>query len=56
MIISTGIAMWVRLVDGNKVTALGLDCSGIDGDGDVKLTSINPYLGGDARVALTIPG
>ena len=37
LITATGIATWARLVNGNEVNALDLDCSGTDGSGDVKL-------------------
>lgn len=56
LITATGVATWARLVNGNDVTALDLDCSGTDGDGDVKLTSTNLYLGGDARMVSAILG
>ncbi len=56
MITSTGVATWARLVNGNEVTALDLDCSGTDGSGDVKLASTNLYLGGDARMVSAILG
>ena len=35
LITATGIATWARLVNGDEVTALDLDCSGTDGAGDV---------------------
>ena len=38
------------------IAALDLDCSGTDGDGDVKLASTNLYLGGDARMVSAILG
>lgn len=56
LITATGIATWARLVNGNEVTALDLDCTGTDGTGDVKLASINLYLGGDARLVSAILG
>ena len=56
LITATGVATWARLVNGNDVTALDLDCSGTDGDGDVKLASTNLYLGGDARMVSAILG
>jgi hypothetical protein len=56
LITSTGIATWARLVNGNEVTALDLDCSGTDGAGDVKLASYQLYLGGDARMVSAILG
>jgi hypothetical protein len=56
LITATGIATWARLVNGNEVTALDLDCSGTDGNGDVKLASTNLYLGGDARMVSAILG
>ena len=56
LIAATGIATWARLVNGNEVTALDLDCSGTDGTGDVKLASTNLYLGGDARMVSAILG
>lgn len=56
LISATGVASWARLVNGNEVTALDLDCSGTDGSGDVKLASTNLYLGGDARMVLAILG
>lgn len=56
LITATGIATWARLVNGDEVTALDLDCSGQDGAGDVKLASINLYLGGDARMVSAILG
>lgn len=56
LIVATGVATWARLVNGFDVTALDLDCSGTDGDGDVKLASTNLYLGGDARMVSAILG
>jgi len=56
LITATGIATWARLVNGNEVTALDLDCTGTDGTGDVKLASTNLYLGGDARLVSAILG
>ena len=56
LITATGIATWARLVNGDEVTALDLDCSGTDGAGDVKLASTNLYLGGDARLVSAILG
>ena len=56
LITATGIATWARLVNGDEATALDLDCSGMDGAGDVKLASTNLYLGGDARMVSAILG
>ncbi|AAU91171.1 conserved hypothetical protein [Methylococcus capsulatus str. Bath] len=56
LITATGVATWARLVNGNDVTALDLDCSGTDGNGDVKLASTALYLGGDARMVSAILG
>lgn len=56
LITSTGVATWARLVNGNDVTALDLDCSGMDGDGDVKLATTQLYLGGGARIVSAILG
>ena len=56
LITATGVATWARLVNGNEVTALDLDCSGTDGSGDAKLASTNLYLGGDARMVSAILG
>ncbi|MGE0805119.1 MAG: hypothetical protein AB7L76_06180 [Burkholderiaceae bacterium] len=56
LISATGVATWARLVNGNDVTALDLDCSGTDGDGDVKLATTTLYLGGDARMVSAILG
>ena len=56
LITATGIASWARLVNGDDVTALDLDCSGSDGAGDVKLASAQLYLGGDARMVSAILG
>lgn len=56
LITATGVATWARLVNGNDVTALDLDCSGTDGSGDVKLASTNLYMGGDARMVSAILG
>lgn len=53
---ATGTATWARLVNGDELTALDLDCSGTDGDGDVKLASTTLYLGGDARMVSAILG
>lgn len=54
LITASGIATWARLVNGDDVTALDLDCSGTDGNGDVKLASTTLYLGGDARMVSAI--
>jgi hypothetical protein len=54
LIKNTGVATWARLVNGDEVTALDLDFSGSDGNGDVKLASTNLYLGGDARMVSAI--
>lgn len=56
LITASGIATWARLVNGDDVTALDLDCSGTDGNGDVKLASTSLYLGGDARMVSAILG
>ncbi len=56
LITASGIATWARLVNGDDVTALDLDCSGTDGNGDVKLASPTLYLGGDARMVSAILG
>lgn len=56
LIKNTGVATWARLVNGDEVTALDLDCSGSDGNGDVKLASTNLYLGGDARMVAAVLG
>lgn len=56
LIAATGVATWARLVNGNEVTALDLDCSDTGGNGDVKLASTNLYLGGDARMVSAILG
>ena len=56
LIRATGTATWARLVNGDEVTALDLDCSGTDGNGDVKLASTTLYLGGDARMVSAILG
>lgn len=56
LITATGVATWARLVNGNDVTALDLDCSGTEGDGDVKLATTTLYLGGDARMVSAILG
>lgn len=56
LITATGIATWARLVNGADVTALDLDCSGTDGQGDIKLASTNLYLGGDARMVSAVLG
>ena len=56
LITSTGVATWARLVKGNDVTALDMDCSGTDGSGDVKLAATQLYLGGDARMVSAILG
>jgi hypothetical protein len=56
LITATGIATWARLVNGAEVTALDLDCSGTDGNGDIKLASTNLYLGGDARMVSAVLG
>ena len=56
LITATGIASWARLVNGNDVTAMDLDCSDSDGDGDVKLAATQLYLGGDARMVSAILG
>ncbi len=56
LITASGVATWARLVNGDDVTALDLDCSGTDGNGDVKLASTTLYLGGDARMVSAILG
>lgn len=56
LITATGIAVWARLVNGDEVTALDLDCSDSEGEGDVKLASTQLYLGGDARMVSAILG
>lgn len=56
LILATGVATWARLVNGQEITAMDLDCSGPEGDGDVKLASTQLYLGGDARLVSAILG
>ncbi len=56
LINNTGVASWARLLNGADATALDLDCSDTNGNGDVKLASTNLYLGGDARIVSAILG
>jgi hypothetical protein len=56
LITATGVATWARLVNGNDVTALDMDCSSTDGSGDVKLASTTLYLGGDVRMVSAVLG
>ena len=56
LIVNTGTATWARLVNGNDVTALDLDCSDTAGSADVQLASTSLYQGGAARLVSAILG
>lgn len=56
LITASGVATWARLVNGEEVTALDMDCSDPAGAGDVKLASTSLYLGGDARMVSAVLG
>ncbi|MBP9904493.1 MAG: hypothetical protein KBF66_02965 [Rhodoferax sp.] len=54
LIVASGIASWARLVNGNEVCAMDMDCSESDASGDIKLASLSLYLGGDTRMVSAI--
>lgn len=54
LIVASGIASWARLVNGDDVAAMDLDCSDTDAGGDIQLISLMLYLGGDARMVSAI--
>lgn len=56
LILASGIATWARLVNGEDVTALDMDCSDTNGAGDVKLATTTLYAGGQAQLVSAILG
>ncbi len=56
LITATGVATWARLVNGEELCAMDLDCSDSAGTGDIQLASTLLYLGGDARLVSAVLG
>ena len=56
MITATGSATWARIVNGEAVTAIDLDCSDQAGSGEIRLVQTQLYAGGYARLAEAILG
>ncbi len=51
LIARTGVATWARIVNGAEITAMDLDCSALDGTGDIRLAQTQLYAGGYAQMA-----
>jgi hypothetical protein len=56
LILRTGIAAWVRVVNGQDVTAFDLDASEEVGTGEAKFTSVQLYAGGSLRLTSLVLG
>lgn len=51
LITASGLATWARLVNGEDVTAMDLDCSDLAGDGEIRFEQTQLYAGGYAQMA-----
>ena len=51
LIARSGVATWARIVTGAEITAMDLDCSGLDGTGEIRLAQTQLYAGGYAQMA-----
>ena len=51
LIARTGVATWARIVNGAEITAMDLDCSGLDGTAEIRLAQTQLYAGGYAQMA-----
>ena len=56
LIVRTGVATWVRVINGNGQTAFDLDASAQDGEGEAKFTSVQLYAGGGLRLLSAVLG
>ena len=56
MITASGLATWARLVNGEDVTAMDLDCSDLAGDGEIRFEQTQLYAGGYAQMANAVLG
>ena len=56
LIAATGIATWARLVNGEEVTAMDLDCSDLAGNGEIRFEQTQLYAGGYAQMANAVLG
>lgn len=56
LITASGQARWARLVNGEDVTALDLDCSDLAGDGEIRFEQTQLYAGGYAQMATAVLG
>jgi hypothetical protein len=51
LIALSGVATWARIVTGAEITAMDLDCSGLDGTAEIRLAQTQLYAGGYAQMA-----
>ena len=51
LIARSGVATWARIVTGAEITAMDLDCSDLDGTGEIRLAQTQLYAGGYAQMA-----
>ena len=56
LITASGLATWARLVNGEDVTAMDLDCSDLAGDGEIRFEQTLLYAGGYAQMANAVLG
>ncbi len=56
LITASGLATWARLVNGEDVTAMDLDCSDLAGDGEIRFEQTQLYAGGYAQMANAVLG
>ena len=56
LITASGQATWARLVNGEDVTAMDLDCSDLAGDGEIRFEQTQLYAGGYAQMANAVLG
>lgn len=56
LITASGQANWARLVNGEDVTAMDLDCSDLAGDGEIRFEQTQLYAGGYAQMANAVLG
>lgn len=56
LITASGLARWARLVNGEDLPAMDLDCSDLAGSGEIRFEQIQLYAGGYAQMAQAVLG
>ena len=56
LITASGLATWARLVNGEEVNAMDLDCSDLAGNGEIRFEQTQLYAGGYVQMANAVLG